>query len=260
MDVTFLGICVFKVTGSTAEAFMPNATSGLGPHVPPHNAVVAVRPATVTPTNWTHTQARIPAIDPNNDFWLFPLDGVNVSFAPAPPAGSFQLGQLLRTLDATFKTCPDLTELNTTLTSSLVSAHIDLGSGALRSRKQRSGLAFTELLELANDVTVTAKEFSTGTIHSFKVTSATPMFIVNIHLAASGVHDDAEHLALYCKILEAPLQPPAPNALDVATAAIVRRLTRISKGAKGMAKFLAKKGKHKDEFTLGTGCSNTQWP
>lgn len=261
MDVTFLGICIFKVNGSTAEAFMPNATAGIAPHVPPHNGVIAVRPGTVTPTNWNHTQTRIPAIDPNNDFWLFPLNGVNVTFTPAPPGGgsAFQLGQLPRTLAATFISCPNLTELNTTLTPALVSAHIDVGAGPLRAQKQMSGLAFTKLLNLASDVTVTATEFGTGTAHSIKVISATPMFIVNIHLAASGVHNDKEHLALYCKLLKPPQQPLSANAFKAKAANVARGITRFVDGAKGMLRFLRLRGRQ-DEFTLGTGCSNTQWP
>jgi hypothetical protein len=258
MIVQFLGICLFDVSGPGATVYLPNGRAGTHT-IPSHSPVLVVRPNTVDAGNWgTPIVGPIPPLGAG-DFWRFDLDGVDLSFTPAPPPTSSNFALLPHILDIGSIFCPDLRQLKTTLDdASIVSARLTV-AGGLQTRKQLNGLAYTELA-VADNVVVSAKPFGAGPTKTLTVTGATTMQIANIDLAFT-TGDDMPHLGLYCHLLSAIAAPFAVDPASRAAADIgASRFARISSGADAMFRFFHQPGTSKDEYTLSVGCSNSQWP
>jgi hypothetical protein len=295
MDIQFVGICMFDVSntvGPEQRVFIPNVSLG---HLPPsaelvgarpHNAFIAVPPDSVGHTNWNPDTIPVPAMG-GGTFWVFPLDGVDITVDPAPSGGTTNLGDLLLVSDVTSGHCSQLAIPRSDLTSNIpagLAARLVIPGGDLisRSSDRNPDLKLTEWTvadTVVDTVTITATPFGGGTTRTLTIENGTLDIVRIMNVDQDAVdEDDRRDLSLYCSLRQLPVLPNAIAASST-TSRTVSALTKTAprRKKKSPAKGVAKgtKGKKdaptlppprppnpnaQDPFTLGPGCSNSQLP
>lgn len=261
MQIQFVGICMFDTSASPVRAFMPNVSAG---HVPSaaatkgaraHDAFIAVEPGTVDTSEWGPEPApqKIPGLDKTGTrkFLIFPLAGVDLSFEPAPTGGSTMvLKSLPRATDAAHGTCPNSNVPRPDLANpskEFLSVRIAFPGGDWQVFKTDKGLVFSELT-VSTGTVIKATSFDGAATRRLKMKNGGPakIIVANIDTIPPSENDEKDK-GLYCALLVPGANPP-----------LLARFARFVSAP--MLRALQRKADKKDDFTLGTGCSNSQWP
>jgi hypothetical protein len=246
MKVHFAGICMFDTRAIPFVAYLPNVSNGLPQHqtARPHDAFIAVPPDSADFSGWGSPLIKIVPALGNKTYWIFPLDGVDITFNP-PPSGPIQpsdISLLPKILDLTGGPCPTKTRLRSDLATpdaSFLSALVMIPGGPLQAKQDPTpapppdNLISYTVLTLSDSVTITATDYSgprTRTLTGF--TPGVEIGIVNVDQTAVSANDLADR-ALNCALLEEDLQ------FSLSAQSIRHRSFPI---------------------TLGPGCSNSQFP
>jgi len=260
MLIQFLGICTFDRSRTPIEVFIPDVSTGNIPQDAQnagsraHTSFIAVPPESVDATNWSHTESAVAALG-GGTFWQFPLDGVELSVDPAPTGGTINIGLLKRIFDVTNGDCPAKTDF--TPNAHRLAAHVVIPGGDLTAATTAHDLRYTEWTVDAN-VTITAT--GSGAVRTLRVrNTANPpeIVIANVDQTPPSLNDTVDR-ALYCALASEPPAPAQPFVLAEAVPFAEREIVRRREMRRN--RRTVDKDRKQPPFTLGTGCSNTQFP
>jgi len=263
MEILFPGICLFDTMHSSPSiiGLMPNGTAGMqhdGHTIPPHEAFILANPGEVDFSEWGSQPVTVMLDGAPRS--LFSISGDEISFDPPPAGGSADITLLTRPPCAIGKQVrEDLVGANPPAASLIMRTVIP--SAANFDVVLTSGGANIARLVVAGGTELVSVPFG-GAERRLKFIGDPMILIANVVLdmLLSGVGDDTDHDHLFCPMFEDPPSPSAPEA--------IRRLVTTSfalEVAQQLEKqFVLERRKPPQAkgipVTLGSGCSNSQWP
>jgi len=265
MEVLFAGICLWE-TRSRAPGvvgLMPNGVLSGNAAIPPHTACIIVEATAVDDSDWGDAPQQVTFEGTQNN--LYRLRGDEITFSPEPTGGTPSIGDLPRPTCAAGKDL-DSALLGAQPSSATLQARIPLpGTAALRLVLNRHGAKVTTLT--VDDGTELVSMPFGGAERRLRFLGSNPSVIVgnfdlSLALASNPEGPDDDHAILYCPMFTTVEEPPlfamrgdiAGELLSSIDAADVRRLPPPHETNRSHGR------RYGDGVTIGSGCSNSQWP